>query len=243
VRTVRVVVVILLVAGGAALAGGLAYAGGSKPAKPLISNLAVTPATVFSGGATTVSASVSGANDCALSANKVVAGLPVTFSCQSGAVEHKLTMPADTRKKPVKYKLTLTAIGVAGRAKAKTTVTVTAGVCGCGLPFTIEKLQRIEGEAFYTRSTLAGEIDQTVDYEIIVTNTGNVTLKFEPLSDANCTGILPSGEATVAPEERETYTCHRLLTEVGSYRNEASIEGDEGLTGTFTSNAVVVEVL
>ena len=136
--------------------------GGSKPAKPLISNLAATPATVFSGGATILSASVSGANERALSSNKAVAGLPVTFSCQSGAVEHKLTMPIETRKKPVRYKLTLTAIGVAGKAKAKTTVTVTAvDVCGCGR-LTIEELQKIEGEAFYTRSTLAGEIDQTV---------------------------------------------------------------------------------
>ena len=46
--------------------------------------------------------------------------------------------------------------------------------------FTIEKLQKIEGEASYTKSKLTGaEIGQTVDYEIIVKNTGNVPLKFE----------------------------------------------------------------
>ncbi len=234
-RTVRVVVVIVLVAGGAALAGGLAYAGGSKPAKPLISNLVATPATVSSGGATTVSASVSGANECALSSNKPVAGLPVTFSCQSGAVEHKLTMPTDTGKKPVKYKLTLTAIGVAGKAKAKTTVTVTAA------NFMIEKRQRVEGEASYTESELAAKVGQKVEYEVIVTNTGNVPLKFAALKDSGCENVSPSGGTELDAGKSETFTCEHTLTIIGQYTNEASIEGNEG-TSTRTSNTVTVKV-
>ena len=216
--------------------------GGSKPAKPLISNLAATPATVFSEGATTVSASVSGANECVLSSNKAVAGLPVTFSCQSGAVEHKLTMPTDTRKRPVKYKLTLTAIGVAGKAKAKTTVTVTAANVCCGRPvFMIEKRQRVEGEASYTESELAAKVGQKVEYEVIVFNTGNVPIKFAALKDSGCEDISPSGGTELDVDESETFTCEHTLTSTGEYTNEASIEGNEGAS-TRTSNKVTVKV-
>ncbi len=217
------------------LAGGLAYAGGSKPARPLISNLAAAAATVSSGGATTVSASVSGANECALSSKKAVAGLPVTFSCQSGTVEHKLTMPADTGKKPVKYKLTLTAIGVAGKAKATTTVTVTAA------NFTIEELQRTEGAASYAESELAANAGRKVEYEVIVTNTGHVPLKLGTLRDSECENIAPSGGTELAVGRSETFTCEHTLTSTGQYTNEAAIEGNEG-TATRTSNEVAVKV-
>ncbi len=108
--------------------------------------------------------------------------------------------------------------------------------------FTIEKLQEIEGsKAGFVKTKLSGEIGQTVDYKVVVKNTGNVSLKFKPLSDANCTGISPSGEVTVAAGGEQTYTCHHELTAVGVYSNEASIEGNEG-TGTKTSNKVEVEV-
>ena len=41
--------------------------------------------------------------------------------------------------------------------------------------FTIEKLQEIEGsKAGFTKSELSGKDGQTVDYEVIVKNTGNV---------------------------------------------------------------------
>ena len=108
--------------------------------------------------------------------------------------------------------------------------------------FTIEKLQEIEGSnAGFTKSKLTGAIGQTVDYEIIVKNTGNVALKFGKLVDSNCTSIAPSGEETVAAGGEETYTCHHELTAVGVYSNEATIEGNEG-TGSGTSNKVEVDV-
>ena len=92
--------------------------------------------------------------------------------------------------------------------------------------FTVEKLQEIKGsKAGFTTSELTGKIGQTVDYEIIVKNTGNVSLKFGKLSDANCTSIAPSGEETIAVGGEETYTCHHELTAVGSYSNEASDTG------------------
>jgi YVTN family beta-propeller protein len=105
--------------------------------------------------------------------------------------------------------------------------------------FTIEKLQKIAGEASYTTSELSAKVGQRVDYEVIVKNTGNVALTFKEPSDVRCEGISPGGEQTIAAGGDETYMCSHELTSMGSYANQASIEGDEG-TGTKTSNTVAV---
>ena len=55
--------------------------------------------------------------------------------------------------------------------------------------FTIEKLQRIEGEGPFTKNELTGEIGQVVEYQIVVTNTGNTPLEFTNFSDPHCEGI------------------------------------------------------
>jgi uncharacterized repeat protein (TIGR01451 family) len=107
--------------------------------------------------------------------------------------------------------------------------------------FTIEKLQRLQGGGSYTTAELTGKIGQTVEYEIIVKNTGNTSLKFSKLTDANCEGISPSGEVEVAAGGEQVYTCSHVLDKVGKYTNEASITGNEG-TGTKTSNKVTVNV-
>ncbi|HEX4467238.1 MAG TPA: hypothetical protein VH025_08615 [Solirubrobacteraceae bacterium] len=107
--------------------------------------------------------------------------------------------------------------------------------------FSIDKLQKIAGGGSFTTAKLTAEIGQTVEYEIVVKNTGNVTLTFQALTDANCSAITPSGEETVAGAGEQVYTCSHELTETGVYGNEASIEGNEG-TGTKTSNNVEVEV-
>jgi hypothetical protein len=81
---------------------------------------------VESGGTTTVSATVSGARTCKLSASKPVSGLPATFACEGepAAVSRQLTMPANTGATDATYKLTLAATGVEGKVKAKTSVNV-----------------------------------------------------------------------------------------------------------------------
>ncbi len=107
--------------------------------------------------------------------------------------------------------------------------------------FTIEKLQKIAGEASYTTSELSAKVGQRVDYEVVVENTGNVALTFKEPSDAGCEGVSPGGEQTVAPGGEQTYTCSHELTSTGSYENQASIEGDQG-TGTKASNTVRVMV-
>jgi hypothetical protein len=108
--------------------------------------------------------------------------------------------------------------------------------------FTIEKEQKIEGEPGFTSSELTGKVGQTVDYNIVVRNTGSVSLKFSKLTDANCENIAPSGEVELAAGGEQTYTCDHMLSAVGSDTNEASITGNEG-TGTQTSNKVVVNVV
>ena len=68
-----------------------------------------------------------------------------------------------------------------------------------------------------------------------------MTLKFAALKDTGCEGISPSGATELAAGAEETFTCRHKLSAVGSYTNEASIEGNEG-TGTKTSNKVTAKV-
>lgn len=89
--------------------------------KPVISNVAVAPATVSSGHTTTITASVSGALTCTLS-DKKLPGLPVTEPCEDGTFRYVLQMPTDTGKKELTYKLKLVATGPSGKATGKLTV-------------------------------------------------------------------------------------------------------------------------
>jgi hypothetical protein len=95
--------------------------------------------------------------------------------------------------------------------------------------FTIEKLQRIAGgAAFTTAPLLNGKVGQTLDYEMIVRNTGEVSLVFSSFSDPQCDkGTLAggSGGAAVAPGSSTTYTCSRLMPTTAVYRNEATVTG------------------
>ena len=111
-RRRHVVGLIALLAGAAALTAGPAYAKEPKPS----AFLEATPVMLPSGGTTTLTIRVEGAKECTLSANKEVAGLPVTFPCESGTIERKLTMPANRTQGPLKYRLKLRAINAEGRA-------------------------------------------------------------------------------------------------------------------------------
>ncbi len=214
------------------MSGAPAQAGGSKP---VISGFAASPETVSSGASTTVSASVSGAETCELSANKAVSGLPETAPCGSGSVKRTLTMPTDTGKKPLEVKLTLKASGSGGATKAKTTVTVsTAG-------FTIGELQRISGEGAYASGELDAAAGQTVQYELVVRNTGLVTVTFGALDDTGCEHLAPGGGSRLAPGSTETFACEHVLGPGSEYTDDASIEGNEG-TGMRTSNSVKVAI-
>ena len=93
--------------------------------------------------------------------------------------------------------------------------------------FTIEKFQEVDGSGLTTKP-LSGLIGQTVDYEIVVKNTGNVPLTFASFTDPHCdSGTIGGGPGStpVAPGASTTYTCDHVLTSVGSYVNVATVTG------------------
>jgi uncharacterized repeat protein (TIGR01451 family) len=118
--------------------------------------------------------------------------------------------------------------------------------------FSIEKLQQLEGSGSFTKSTLTGGVGQTVDYEIVVTNTGNVPLTLGSFTDPHCEAgtIVEPTNPTVEAHATATYTCKHVLTladrTAGSYSNEASVTGTppdgDGDPITHPSNVVTVEV-
>jgi hypothetical protein len=123
---------------------------------------------------------------------------------------------------------------------------------------TIEKLQQIAGSGSgFTTSPLTGKVNQTVEYEIIVRNTGNVPLVLSNFSDPRCDGGTIAGgqgETPLAPGAMPslgastTYTCSHVLTSAdqtaGSYSNTATDTGAPPGGGpiTHTSNTVVVNL-
>jgi hypothetical protein len=124
--------------------------------------------------------------------------------------------------------------------------------CPATPAFTIEKLQKIEGSGGeFTTETLTGEFNQTVDYEIIVKDTGNTSLTFSNFTDTKCdSGTIAGGPSgPLAPGDSATYTCKHVLTLVdhteGSYSNSATDTGTppegQGSPITHTSNTVVVK--
>ena len=108
--------------------------------------------------------------------------------------------------------------------------------------FTITKFQQIrESGKGFTAGALVGSVGQTVDYELIVKNTGNTPLTFSNFTDTKCVEIV-EGANELQPGEETTYTCHHVITEVGDWVNEGTITGtppDEPPI-THTSNQVVV---
>jgi hypothetical protein len=114
--------------------------------------------------------------------------------------------------------------------------------------FSITKFQEIEGSnTGFTTSALTGQVGQTVDYKIVVTNTGNVPLTFAEFADPKCESVTGGpGESAVAPGTSTTYFCHHLLTEAKAYSNTASVTGTpplgDGPPVTHFSNPVVVVI-
>jgi len=111
----------------AALASALAVPLDARAAsKPTITGLTAYPITVASGGTTGISATVTGADTCTLSApkSKPVNGLGRPFSCGETGTMRVVAMPANRGQKAVSYKLTLTATETGSKAKAKAKVTI-----------------------------------------------------------------------------------------------------------------------
>jgi hypothetical protein len=118
--------------------------------------------------------------------------------------------------------------------------------------FSIEKRQTIDGtHAGYTTETLTGAVGQTVDYEIVVTNTGSIDMALSEFSDPHCdpgTIKAPPGHV-LEPGVATRYFCAHVLTSADltalAYTNTASITGTPQMFGgpgpiTTPSNTVVV---
>ena len=141
----------------------------------------------------------------------------------------------------------LTAVGswtnegtITGTPPGGTGVTHTSNQVVVNVPaessFTVEKKQKLAGE--FTTAELAGKVGETVHYEIIVTNTGNVPLKISNVVDVNCTGMT-GGASEIGVGGSTIFTCEHTLASAGPYVNEATVVGNEK---PQTSNKVVVQV-
>jgi len=76
--------------------------------------------------------------------------------------------------------------------------------------FTIEKLQEIwGGSAGFTKELLTGAVGDTVDYEIIVTNTSSVALELSGFSDPHCdSGTIAGGPGVERARARPEHHLH-----------------------------------
>ena len=94
---------------------------------------------------------------------------------------------------------------------------------------TVEKLQKIAGSgAAFTESEVTGKVGQTVEYEIVVADTGNTPLKFSPLQDFWCENLSPTGATELQLGEHETFTCEHTLTRPGEvWFNEVTVDSDK----------------
>jgi hypothetical protein len=91
----------------------------AKAAKPSIGSFTAMPTSLpFGGGTVAVSASVSNASICTLSANPTIATLPLTTSCAAGTFATTVTVAANTKTKTAKFTLHFSAKGT-NTAKAK----------------------------------------------------------------------------------------------------------------------------
>jgi hypothetical protein len=86
---------------------------------------------------------------------------------------------------------------------------------------------------------------QIIEYQITVTNTGNVPLTLTNLGDPNCGHISPAGPLgeQLQPGHSARYSCQRSVAHDGTYLNQATIEATppvgDGFTISRTSNETV----
>lgn len=112
----------------------------------------------------------------------------------------------------------------------------------------VVKLQRVDGSGEFTAEQLSASVGQTVEYEIVVHNTGTAPLTMASFADGHCdAGMIAGGpgSATVAPGASTTYTCQHVLTTSGTYTNVATLSGgrsgQEPLSMTSPEVKVVVQ--
>jgi len=120
--------------------------------------------------------------------------------------------------------------------------------CQASKPLSINELQRIaESGLPFEAAELKAHYGETVEYQTIVINTGDVPLLLNDFTDPNCEAetIRGPGETTLAPEAETVYTCDRALTEAGAYENSAIVTATPsgGKPVSERSNPVVTTVV
>ena len=119
-----------LVMTAAAVALVPSVATGALP-KPVISDFSVSSASISSPvGAVTLAGRVSGATTCSISTNRAIPGLPVSLPCSTGTLNWGLVLPANTGRRPVTYRLRLTATGWRSVKSGTILITVAPGAGG-----------------------------------------------------------------------------------------------------------------
>jgi hypothetical protein len=140
---------------------------------------------------------------------------------------------------------TVTATTVGGAPLTKTSNQVLVEVPAMPA-LAIEKLQKIMGSTSgFTSAQLTAAVGQTVEYKIIVTNSGNVALSLENFTDPHCDAETIAGgpgKAQLAPGATTTYTCRHVLTTVGGYTNVATVTGSAQGQAPLTHESNRVEV-
>ena len=108
----------------------------------------------------------------------------------------------------------------------------------------ISELARAGNAGAFVPGLLAAAVGETVEYKIVVANTGNTALTVT-LSDPSCDSgtIDPTGTPTLAPGGTERFYCTHLLVEAdaGSFVNLATATGETVSTrvGPVSSSVLV----
>src|SRR5205823_9459071 len=134
-------------------------------------------------------------------------------------------------------------------------------VCAARPLFAIQKLQQVigeeTGEGGFTSEPLSAAIGQSVRYQIVVSNTGNVPLTLDSLDDPRCDpGTISGGpDEALGVGKSTVYVCEHVvgLADLGqpTYTNTvttsatsvAGVGEPEGTTVGASSNTVVVNLL
>ena len=123
--------------------------------------------------------------------------------------------------------------------------------CPAAPSFSIEDLQALAGGGAYTTSPITAQLGQTVNYETVVRNTGNVAITLSSLSDPRCdTGTVSTPTNPLEAGANTAYLCSHVVTAAdvaaGSFSSAATVvvappEGDgESITHTGSSLSVTV---
>jgi len=145
-----------------------------------------------------------------------VAHQEFTFNGPSGA--HTISLSVPEGEHEVNTFVEWNTNGVSGKQRFASTLTCRPPAPSPAPGLSVQKLQEIKGSGSgFTTSTLNATVGQTISYETIVTNTGNVDLALsfnDPHCDPN-TVMGPLGalnaNGTLAPGASAIYVCSHVL--------------------------------